>query len=225
MTYPAKRIIRSKKPSPDSNFVEMSGELSPTLDAPLVLESKPIIIGIDPGFGGAIALYDGVKKNLIEVRDPILKDPHAQTHWRATGQYDRVEYDLNEMVSFFERHANTTALVVLEASQASPQMGVTGSFRYGEGFGLYKGVLAALKIRTQLVFPSAWKMALGLSASKNISREMAVVHFPSFAHEFKAKKNHGKAEAALMAEYGLRFFGVELKPAPKKFKDSIAQLF
>jgi crossover junction endodeoxyribonuclease RuvC len=81
-------------------------------------------------------------------------------------------------------------------------MGVSSAFAFGEGFGIVKGVLAALGIPCQLVPPAKWKRDMGLNQSKDGSRAKAIAKWPAHAYEFKRAKDDGKAEACLIAAWG-----------------------
>jgi len=54
----------------------------------------------------------------------------------------------------------------------------------------------------QLVRPQVWKGKFGLRQDKGHSRVIAARRFPSYAREFCARKDEGKAEAALIALFG-----------------------
>lgn len=91
----------------------------------------------------------------------------------------------------------------MEAVSSSPQMGVSSAFAFGEGFGIVKGVLAALGVPLVLVPPAKWKRDLGLNQSKDGSRAKAIARWPGHSNEFKRVKDDGRAEAALIASWGL----------------------
>ena len=68
-----------------------------------------------------------------------------------------------------------------------------------------RGVLAGLGIPYELVTPQKWKRAMGVpSGDKSSSRPVALRLFPSLAAELRLKKDHGKADALLIAGYGRR---------------------
>ena len=68
--------------------------------------------------------------------------------------------------------------------------------------------LGALKVPMILVTPQKWKRHFRLIGSdKEASRTMALRLFPACAEHFQRKKDHGRAEAALLARYGAETFG------------------
>ncbi len=92
----------------------------------------------------------------------------------------------------------------IEQVGAMPGQGVSSMFAFGEAFGLAKGVLAGLGIPVQSVPPARWKRALGLNSGKDAARAKAAATWPQQAGEFKRVKDDGKAEAALIALWGLK---------------------
>jgi crossover junction endodeoxyribonuclease RuvC len=56
------------------------------------------------------------------------------------------------------------------------------------------------------VTPGKWKRFYGLSAEKEKSRELAIQTWPA-SDAFRRKKDHGRAEAALLALYGAKLHG------------------
>ena len=152
-----------------------------------------MIVGIDPGLSGAIAFLDG--SNLLNVADlPLVEVQH--------GKGSRKELSpalLHDMLVHTEIKISKA---VVEHVAASPQMGTVSAFRFGESFGAILAVLACCGIRTVLVRPAAWKKAMGLGPDKALSRAMAIKLWPDQSHCFARAKDEGRAEAALIAEYG-----------------------
>jgi crossover junction endodeoxyribonuclease RuvC len=63
------------------------------------------------------------------------------------------------------------------------------------------GVIAASGVPLHLVSPSKWKRHFGLGSDKEKSRALALRLWPGRSDLFGKKKDHGKAEAALLARY------------------------
>ena len=149
-------------------------------------------LGIDPDLGGALAVLadDGA---LLAVYDtPTLRLRVA----RGTKQ----EYDLPGMAALLRPYADPGAHVVLEESQAMPGQGVRSMFTTGYGFGVWLGLLAALQMPYTRVRPVVWKKALALGTDKEQARLRAQQRFPGA--DLRRKKDHGRAEALLLAWYG-----------------------
>ena len=83
-----------------------------------------------------------------------------------------------------------------------PRQGVASTFKFGAPYGAVLGVLAALKIQTHLVAPAAWKKHFRLDSDKEKSRALALRTFAASPEHFSRKKDHNRAEAALLALYG-----------------------
>jgi crossover junction endodeoxyribonuclease RuvC len=64
-----------------------------------------------------------------------------------------------------------------------------------------RGVVAASGVPLHLVSPSKWKRLFGLDADKERSRALALRLWPARSDLFGPKKDHGRAEAALLARY------------------------
>jgi crossover junction endodeoxyribonuclease RuvC len=65
------------------------------------------------------------------------------------------------------------------------------------------GLLAALQIAYTTVRPAIWKRALGLGKDKEAARLRAMQLFP--AADLRRKKDHGRAEALLLAWWGRQY--------------------
>lgn len=148
------------------------------------------ILGIDPGFTGAVALYSPSNAQLIVADMPVTKDPKGRT--------------ILDMHSLFEliRPTIRPVAAVLEHVAARPGQSAPSTFRFGQGYGAIEMALAAHKIPTQYVTPAKWKKHFGLSKDKGVSRGLAQKRFPINASEFSRVKDDGRAEAALIALYG-----------------------
>lgn len=152
------------------------------------------VIGIDPGAKGAIAILSD-KGELIEVWDmPVVELKVG----KSTKTRISPELLANELKNW------QASAAYMEGVSASPQMGVTSAFAFGEGFGVVKGVLAALGIPCKLVPPAKWKRDMQLNASKDGSRAKAIQTWPNHAGEFKRIKDDGRAEAALIGLHGVK---------------------
>jgi hypothetical protein len=78
---------------------------------------------------------------------------------------------------------------------------VSSTFKYGVAYGALRTVVALCNIPYRLVTPGKWKNHFGLDSDKEKSRALAIQFWPGCGH-FARKKDHGRAEAALIARYG-----------------------
>lgn len=149
-----------------------------------------LIIGIDPGLSGAIAvLNDTGIERLADL--PIIRD--GKLSWIDGG---RLQSLLIETVH------GRPARAYVERVQAFPSQGRSSAFNFGVGFGSILSVLQARHIPIELVTPSHWKRELKLSSDKQASLDKARLMFPDA--ELHLAKHEGRAEALLIAHYGAR---------------------
>lgn len=92
-------------------------------------------------------------------------------------------------------------------------------YRYGEVNGMVYGVAVALGIKSTLIWPQTWKRHLHLiGQDKEASRAKASELFPDHVKLWPFKKNHNRAEAALIAKYGLDFLEGRVETAKEANK-------
>ena len=153
-----------------------------------------IILGIDPGLSGALALYD-TSEQTVEVFDMPVLD------LVRNGKKKR-EVSAQALANLLA--ATTIKAAFVERVNAMPGQGVTSVFSFGRSTGIVEGILAAYDIPTTLVTPQAWQKAVGQRAGKDGSRERAMQLFPAQADLFQRKKDDGRSDAALIAYYGAK---------------------
>jgi crossover junction endodeoxyribonuclease RuvC len=149
------------------------------------------ILGVDPDIRGGLAIVaidaNGAAPRLIDAIDiPVT----------GVGAKERV--DAISIREWIVRHAPQHALI--ERAQAMPKQGASSRFKYGRATGAIEAVITCCAILLTIVEPSTWKKLHGLrQADKEESRMRALQLFPA-AHALLARKrDHGRAEAALIA--------------------------
>jgi crossover junction endodeoxyribonuclease RuvC len=151
------------------------------------------IIGIDPGLSGAVSVLKGL--DLIEVFDmPTVLVRSGKTEKRQISE---------AMLAVTLRDMNISH-AYLEFVHAMPGQGVTSMFNFGMGYGVIKGVLAALSIPMTTVPPSKWQKDLGMAKGKEANRARAAQLFPNQAGLFARVKDDGRADAALIGYWGVQ---------------------
>ena len=152
-----------------------------------------MIIGIDPGLTGAAAFIQ-------QSGEAHVWDTPTVNVKKSNGKYRR-EYDEQGMATLIKANIGFSRLIRagIELAHAMPKQGVASSCKIGEGFGIWKGVLAGLGVSFEVVRAASWKKAMGLSSDKETSRLKAIQMFPDIRLE--RKKDHNRAEALLIAEY------------------------
>jgi crossover junction endodeoxyribonuclease RuvC len=157
-----------------------------------------ILAGIDPGLSGAIALLDAATGSVLDIIDmPML----ALTR----GGKAKREVDAHALAAALGR--DRIGHVFIEQVGAMPGQGVSGVFAFGKAYGIAIGVLATLGVPMTFVAPQVWKRVLGVPAAKDGARARASQLMPGAAHHWQRVKDDGRAEAALIAYYGLRQLG------------------
>jgi len=77
-------------------------------------------------------------------------------------------------------------------------------FRVGQVYGTILGVIGALAIPVRHVCPAKCRKALVLNSDGEASRARASETWPTRAELFGRKRDHNRAEAALLGVYGLK---------------------
>jgi Holliday junction resolvasome RuvABC endonuclease subunit len=152
------------------------------------------VLAIDPGAvsGGCaiIEINDGIAPQLVDASDlPVV------------GVKAKQRIDVLMLRDWIQRHKPDHAYV--ERGQAMPKQGASSGFKYGRGCGAIEAVIVLCEIPMTIVEPTAWKKFHGLHGKdKEGARQRALQLFPA-AHALLARrKDHGRAEAALLALYG-----------------------
>ena len=131
----------------------------------------------------------------------LLDTPTTQVKAKSS----RHIYLVARMVLMLQAYRRDTA-VFIEDVHSMPGQGVSSSFTFGKGAGLWEGIVAALSMSYTLVTPVRWKreMMEGMPKEKGASRVRAMQLFPTLADQLGLVKHHGRADALLIAEYGRR---------------------
>jgi len=151
-----------------------------------------VILGIDPGASGAIAIFDYAQGTLEIFDMPVVMVKR--------GNKEKKEISPQALASLLRNPAINHATV--EKVGAMPGQGTSSMFQFGRSVGMVEGTLAALSIPVTYVTPQAWRKALSVREGKDGSRARACELFPKYAHLFARVKDDGRAEAALIAYYG-----------------------
>lgn len=159
--------------------------------------SGACVLGIDPDVSGAVAVLWGDDINAAEVFDV----PNVQV---MVGGKQRNRHDARSIVNLINKvKAPSGSVAYIEQSIPFPKDGKQGWWGTGFGFGVWIGILVASGFSVVPVPPQVWKRAMDLSLrTKDECRASAASIFPLLAPQLKRKKDHGRAEALLIAAYG-----------------------
>lgn len=155
-----------------------------------------ILYGLDPGVTGAIAVL--VNGELRDVRDLPVRIEGGGTVKRRVDAAGLAAI-VREWRSQYGPDSETA---MIERVGAMPGQGVASVFSLGHTAGAVEGTLLALGCPVEFVAPAAWKRAAGLGRDKADSRARASLVYPAQAGFWTRAKDHGRAEAALLARYG-----------------------
>ena len=163
-----------------------------------------MIIGIDPGLTGAIALVDGERglgvwdipttgeKTARCVSGALLADTLGEVMDEARAASEQLSAAV----------VDGRIPVVIERVSAMPGQGVSGMFRFGQSVGVSEGVVGAMRLPLSRVTPGEWKRHWRLlRKDKDAGRALAIDVYPELAHQLTRKKDGGRADALLIAGY------------------------
>ncbi len=162
-----------------------------------------IILGIDPGLSGALALLTPTTLEVFDVpsfkaktRGREMNGPEV-ARWLDSQGCEASGLDEGENRSMID-HA------FIESVAAMSRQGVASMFKFGYTAGRLRGIVEAHFIPVTLVSSQKWKRDLGVPREKDAARARASELFPSHSDLFVRVKDDGRAEAALIAEWGRR---------------------
>lgn len=153
------------------------------------------VYGIDPGMTGAIAKV--TISGASYCVDDMPVEHVRNTAGKLRGQY--VEQKLADLLSY--SYPSQTRVFV-ERQGSMPDQSAQSVFSTGFGFGLIRGVLVGRSMPYEIVHPQVWKKAMGVTSDKTTSLAKARALFPLC--DLGHRKDAGRAEALLIAEWGRR---------------------
>lgn len=151
------------------------------------------VLGIDPGIRGGLAIVRNA--NSIGVLIDAIDIPVV-----GSGAQERV--DPAAIRDWINCHRPVLALI--ERARAMPKQGVSSGFKYGRAVGAIEAAVVLSGVPIEIIEPSKWKRHFHLPGkNKERARQFALEFFSS-AHALLARKrDHGRAEAALLGLYGI----------------------
>lgn len=151
------------------------------------------ILGIDPGLSGGIVFFKPGEMHAFDM--PVVS-------YKLKNKKTRREIDVYRLARILKKYPAQYCFLELiwgrggKGSQAS-------EFTFGEAYGMLKATIALCGIPYELVTPQAWKKHYNISKDKEEAHKLASKIFPGHADLWPLKKHDGRAEAALIANYGL----------------------
>lgn len=159
----------------------------------------PLVLGFDPGVTGAIALLRPGR--LISIHDiPVITN--------QKGKKEIQPYELTEIIRSFAK----ITMAFVEDVHAMPKQGVVSTCSICRSVATIEGVLAGLDIDFTRIPPQTWSKYFfprvkgkpkKKGKDKDRNRLLAIKLWERKAHMFKRKKDSDRADACLIAKYGL----------------------
>lgn len=165
-----------------------------------------IILSLDPGLSGAIAVYRPQTGALTVYDMPTLEAGKAKTkkrildHFAIARLIDEINGDGLITEAFIEA-------VGVRQGQSAVSTATTC-----QNYGFLVGVLAAHFIPLTVIAPHVWKKSMKVTEAKDSSIARASELLPRHAGQFRGPKGgllDGRAEAALIAVYGARSLAIK----------------
>jgi len=147
--------------------------------------NKFYIVGIDPGKRGAIAFLN---KNTLEAEI-----------------YSMPQFVL-DLVDILKSKQENIFFAVIEKQQSFPKQGVKSIFNLGIHYGIILGILTTLQIPYEEISCHKWqKEMIGGNKIKGKTKEFSLKKAKALFPYLDIGKDHNKADALLIAEWGRRF--------------------
>lgn len=151
------------------------------------MSSALTIVGIDPGFSGAIALLEPRSWTLTVHDMPVVPSTKGKT-----------VLNYSALAELLAPNTGVRSIGALEKVSAMPGQGVSSMFRFGQCYGALEMALMGHGYELFDPTPASWKKHFKLSSDKDTSRGLASQRFPTSSSLFTRKKDDGRAEAALL---------------------------
>jgi len=147
-----------------------------------------LVMGVDPGVCGALALLDP-SGELLALEDlPTIAD--GKLRWIDASVL---------LPRLLELKAGRPVRAVVERQQAMPAQGRSSCLTIGLALGALLATLQAAGCAIELVSASSWKGAAGLGSDKSASLDRARLLYPLASLD--RQRDHNRAEALLLAYY------------------------
>jgi len=206
-TTKAEALIREETVSDASKANEADDLFGTPPTKPTILVNRGIVVGIDPGLGGAIACVSVDTKKLLAVYDmPILKKENSKAWVKREADAESMVHIIRSIHEEGIRFGGPGVVgIAVEEVASRPAQGVASVFSFGHSFGIAIGVAAFLypTAKTIRIAPTVWKSHFGLDWSKAKSLAKAKQFFGDPNGVFKKQRSDGRAEAALIALYSI----------------------
>jgi crossover junction endodeoxyribonuclease RuvC len=147
-------------------------------------------LGVDCGIHGGLAI--------LEINDNAAPQLVAAVDVPTVGVGAKERVNALALQEWLLQHGPATAAV--ERAQSMPGQGSSSGFKYGKAAGSLETTIALCGIPIEMIEASAWKRFFHLHAGdKEGARALALQRFPDAHALFARRRDHNRAEAALIA--------------------------
>jgi hypothetical protein len=145
-----------------------------------------LVVGIDPGKGGGMAV---IKSNVYDFGAKIFTAHNCPK-------------TIEGMVGFISMLKSESPYITcfLEKVHAFPTDGRSSAFKFGMNYGIWRGILCAFGIKTELVTPQAWQKTFGELPKNKQERKRKLRDIATEKSTIKATLK--TADAICIALYG-----------------------
>ena len=173
-----------------------------------------LVLGIDPGTSGALAVYDTTTRRLV---GPVQDVP---LWYQTVGKRKRKRVDTLGVADMFDEfEVMGVELIVMESVSGRGGQSAVGAFAFGYGVGILYMAAFYSGIVIETVPPQTWKQLLNVPG-KSKADDTAILAradelFPHDRQQFRGAKGGKKidrAEAAMIAKYGGDFILPTMEP-------------
>ena len=191
-----------------SEALEQAADLSACSASHADDAAREVILGVDPDVNGAVGLLRW-RGGALEAS--VFDTPSVRVSVGVGAKARmRLRHDPAAMSELLARLALPRGtLALLERPHARHGVAtINTAFQSGCGLGLWWGLLTAHGFNVRLLLPGRWKASLNLAStsarevSKDDSRALAALLLPNLAGSVGRAKDHGRAEALLIAAFG-----------------------
>jgi crossover junction endodeoxyribonuclease RuvC len=152
------------------------------------------ILAIDPGLTGGACIYAPSFSVASGLRWQVIDLP-------TVGETSQRRINAPVLRDFIVKFSPDHSFI--ESVATMPKQGISSAFRFGRACGAIDAVVAVCGVPIHYITPQRWKKYHGLKGSdKEQSRAKALQLAPELSSVLERKKDHGRAEAALLAMFG-----------------------
>lgn len=162
-----------------------------------------MILGIDPGAGGAFVVYDDVTRSIVDAKN-------MPTWFQLVGKSKRKRVDAIALADMFDVYQMMgVSLIVMEAVGGRGKQPGSSGFVFGYGVGMVYMCTIFARIPVETVPPHTWKAFMRVPG-KMKADDSAIIQragelFPNDRDRFKGPRGGMQvdvAEAAMLAMFG-----------------------